>query len=84
VGQLQLAQMLVQQFLQFARLGHEIDALTDALTRAFSVYTQTEGGTISHGLATAFVAPDGKIDKIWRGNAWTPAEVIEAIRMENR
>jgi protein SCO1 len=52
----------------------------DALTQAFSVYRQTEGGTISHGLATALIAPDGKIVKIWRGNSWTPAEVIQEIR----
>jgi protein SCO1/2 len=51
----------------------------DALTRAFSVYRQTEGGTISHGLATALIDKNGKIDKIWRGNSWTPTEVIEEI-----
>lgn len=55
----------------------------DSLTSAFSVYRQTEGGTISHGLATALIDKDGRIDKVWRGNAWTPAEVIEAIRAEN-
>ena len=52
----------------------------DSLTRAFSVYRQTEGGTISHGLATALVNPNGIIEKIWRGNAWAPAEVAEAIQ----
>ena len=52
----------------------------DALTQAFSVYRQTEGGTISHGLATALVGPDGTIRKIWRGNAWTPAEVIQEVQ----
>lgn len=52
----------------------------DALTRAFSVYRQTEGGTISHGLATALIDKDGKIAKLWRGNAWKPQEVIAAIR----
>jgi protein SCO1/2 len=56
----------------------------DALTRAFSVYRQTEGGTISHGLATALIDKDGKIAKLWRGNAWTPAEVTEAIQTENK
>ena len=55
----------------------------DSLTGAFSVYRQTEGGTISHGLATALIDKDGRIDKIWRGNAWTPADVTEAIRTEN-
>ncbi|HEY5992275.1 MAG TPA: SCO family protein [Candidatus Udaeobacter sp.] len=62
--------------------GHEREI--DALTRAFSVYRQTEGGTISHGLATALINRDGKIDKIWRGNGWTPAEVTEAIQAENK
>lgn len=56
----------------------------DALTRAFSVYRQTEGGTISHGLATALINRDGNIDKIWRGNAWTPAEVTQAIQAESK
>jgi protein SCO1/2 len=56
----------------------------DALTQAFSVYRQTEGGTLSHGLATALVSPDGKILKIWRGNAWTPNEVISEIKMQAR
>jgi protein SCO1 len=62
--------------------GHEREV--DALTRAFSVYRQTEGGTISHGLATALINRDGKIDKIWRGNGWTPSEVTEAIQAENK
>src|SRR5262245_20632916 len=52
----------------------------DSLTRAFSVYRQNEGGTISHGLATALVNRDGRIERIWRGNAWTPAEVVEEIK----
>jgi protein SCO1 len=62
--------------------GHEKDI--DSLTRAFSVYRQTEGGTISHGLATALINRDGNIDKIWRGNAWTPAEVTQAIQAESK
>ena len=49
------------------------------LTEAFSVYTKTEGGTISHGLATALVTEDGKIERIWRGNGWTVSEVVSAI-----
>lgn len=52
----------------------------DVLTAAFSVYRQTESGVLSHGLATALVSPDGKIVKIWRGNAWKPDEVIQEIR----
>jgi protein SCO1/2 len=51
-------------------------------TRAFSVYRLTEGGTISHGLATVLVNRNGTLERIWRGNAWTPAEVSEAIRVQ--
>jgi protein SCO1/2 len=54
----------------------------DSLTRAFSVYRQNEGGTISHGLATALINKDAIIEKIWRGNAWTPTEVTAAIEAE--
>ncbi len=54
----------------------------DLLTRAFSVYRQNEGGTISHGLATALINQKGTIERIWRGNAWTPAEVTAAIQAE--
>jgi protein SCO1/2 len=54
-------------------------AAIDALTHAFSVYVQTEGGTLSHGLATTLIDRDGKIVKIWRGNGWTPAEVLREI-----
>jgi protein SCO1/2 len=54
----------------------------DRLTAAFSVYRQTEGGTLSHGLATALIGPDGKIMKIWRGNTWTPDEIVSEIRAQ--
>src|SRR6185437_14750902 len=55
----------------------------DSLTSAFSVYRKTEGGTISHGLATALINRNGKIERIWRGNAWTPVEVTEAVQAES-
>lgn len=56
----------------------------DLLTRAFSVYRQTEGGTISHGLATALINRNGTVDRIWRGNAWTSTEVTKAISAEGK
>lgn len=52
----------------------------EKLTAAFSVQVQAESGTINHGLATALVGPDGVIRKIWRGNGWQPAEVVEELR----
>lgn len=56
----------------------------DSLTHAFSVYRQNEGGTISHGLATALINRNGTVERIWRGNAWTPTEVTKAILAEDK
>ena len=56
----------------------------DALTHAFSVHRQNEGSTISHGLATALIDKNGKIDKIWRGNAWAATEVVHQINAEQK
>ena len=50
-----------------------------SLTSGFSILVQPEAGTISHSLATALIDRDGKIAKIWRGNGWTPGEVITAL-----
>jgi protein SCO1/2 len=50
------------------------------LAAAFSVRTQREMGTISHGLCTAVIRPDGIIDRIFRGNGWKPAELTEALQ----
>lgn len=54
-------------------------AQIDELTKSFAVYRQTEGGTITHGLATALISADGKIVKLWRGNGWTPEEVLAVL-----
>lgn len=53
------------------------------LTQGFSVYVQREGGTISHGLATALIDRDANIVRIWRGNGWAPAEIIREIETNN-
>ena len=49
------------------------------LTRAFSVHVKPEAGTLSHGLSTALIEPDGTIRKLWRGNGWSPDEVLAAL-----
>jgi protein SCO1 len=54
----------------------------NSLTQAFSVHRHTKRGTISLGLATAVISRSGRVEKIWRGNAWTPAEVTEAIQAQ--
>ena len=51
-----------------------------ALTRAFAVQVQVEGGSISHGLTTALIGPDGVVLQLWRGNGWKPDEVLAALR----
>lgn len=52
----------------------------ESLTRGFSVLVQPEAGTISHSLTTALIDGEGRIEKIWRGNGWKPAEVVSAIQ----
>lgn len=54
------------------------------LTGAFSVHTQKEGGTISHGLCTVLVNRTGTIVAIWRGNGWSPAEVFDRLATLDR
>lgn len=55
-----------------------------ALTRAFAVYTQPSAGTIDHTLATAVIDAHGRVVEIWRGNEWTVAEVLDALRRVTR
>lgn len=50
------------------------------LTQAFAVLVQAEGGSISHGLATALIGTDGVIRHLWRGNGWKTDEVLAALR----
>lgn len=54
----------------------------DKLTQSFAVFVQPEAGTISHGLATALIDPDGHVVNIWRGNAWKSSEVIDELRRQ--
>ena len=52
----------------------------DKLTKAFAVRLEQEGGTYNHGLCTALIGPDGRVLQLWRGNAWKPQEVTDAVR----
>jgi len=36
--------------------------------------------TITHSLSTVVITPDGKIDKWFPGNDWTPQQALEAVR----
>jgi protein SCO1/2 len=50
------------------------------LTRAFAIHVERNGVLLDHTLATAVIGPDGRVVAIWRGNAWTPEEVVGALR----
>lgn len=53
----------------------------DELTTRFSVYIEDDGesANINHALATALVGKDRRLEKIWRGNAWSPDEAIAKL-----
>ena len=50
------------------------------LTRAFAVHVEQNGVLLDHTLATAVIDDDGRVVEIWRGNRWTAAEVVAALR----
>lgn len=54
-------------------------AEAEALSRAFSVYTERNGALLDHTLCTALIGPDGRVSAIWRGNAWKIDEVLAAL-----
>jgi len=47
--------------------------------RLFGVFYEYDDGQINHTLATALIAPDGALHTVWRGNRWTPDEVLDAL-----
>jgi protein SCO1/2 len=52
----------------------------ERLLAAFRVYVRKDGVTLEHTLCTALIAPNGRIARIWRGNEWTPNDVLEALQ----
>lgn len=46
----------------------------------FGLKYWTDSGQIVHALVTALVGADGKVDKVYRGNDWQPAEVLADFR----
>ena len=51
----------------------------EALSRAFSVYTERNGALLDHTLCTALIGPDGRVRQIWRGNGWKVGEIVAAL-----
>lgn len=72
-----------------ARVGADFDRWTlatgspDDISRVatiFGVFYSEGDGEINHNLSTALVGSDGRVRSVWRGNEWSPDEVIDAIR----
>ncbi|MDQ1590114.1 MAG: hypothetical protein QOG71_741 [Pyrinomonadaceae bacterium] len=49
----------------------------------FGLLYKQAGAQIDHSLRTAVIAPDGKLYKLYRGNEWKPAEVLNDLRALN-
>jgi protein SCO1/2 len=49
------------------------------LAQFFGLVYQPEQAQIVHSLSTTVIGPDGKVEKWYSDNEWTPAEVAQAI-----
>ncbi len=50
------------------------------LAESFGLVYKAEGDQVVHSLRTAVVTPDGRIFKVYRGNAWKPDEILNDLR----
>lgn len=56
------------------------EAVADLAARFGIQYTRTgDSVEIQHNLATALIGPDGRVQAIWRGTRWRPADVLDAL-----
>ena len=46
----------------------------------FGLMYSTENGQLIHSLRTAVVTPEGKLYKLYRGNEWKPADVLNDLK----
>ncbi len=51
-----------------------------AITGYFGLTYYPEKDQIVHSLRTALIGPDGKLVRLWRGNEWTPDDVLAELR----
>jgi protein SCO1/2 len=48
----------------------------------FAVFVQAgDEGALVHNLTTAVIGPDGTVQALWRGNEWSPEDVLEAVEI---
>lgn len=48
-------------------------------TNLFGVSPERDGDEIVHNLTTAVIAPDGTVHRLFRGQDWTPKDVLQAV-----
>jgi protein SCO1/2 len=46
------------------------------ITSYFGLSYRQESNQIIHSLATALMDPDGRLERIYHGNEWTPDQVL--------
>jgi protein SCO1/2 len=46
------------------------------ITGCFGLIYRKESGQIEHSLVTALIGSDGKLKRIYKGNQWTPSQVL--------
>ena len=51
----------------------------NAMAKFFGLQYETKSDQIVHSLVTAIVSPDGKIAKIYSGNEWRPADLLNDL-----
>jgi protein SCO1/2 len=51
-----------------------------ALSQALAVHSERSSTVLDHTLATALIDREGILREIWRGNQWTVAEVMSALK----
>jgi protein SCO1/2 len=58
--------------------GSQIDI--DAITEQFGLETPRDGDFFDHNLRTVVIDPRGRVARIFQGNTWKPAELVDALR----
>jgi len=51
-----------------------------SIAALFGLTYEMQGGSITHNLRTALIDPNGRLEHVWKGNAWQPAEVTSMIQ----
>lgn len=52
-----------------------------AVTQFFGLAYVPETNQIIHSLRTAVIAPDGKVFRVYTGNLWTPADILQDVEL---